>query len=103
MTDKTRIKIVSLWEPWASLVMIGAKKFETRSWWPNYTGPLGIQAAKKWNRELAELCQTEPFETVLAGAGINGPDDFHFGCALGVVELVDIFSTELVRRKVGAR
>lgn len=100
MTNKTQVKAISLWEPWASLVMIGAKKFETRSWWPNYTGPLAIQAAKKWNRELATLCRTEPFKSVLAGAGINSPDDFHFGCALGLVDLIEAISTEAVRGRI---
>lgn len=28
------MKAISLWQPWASLVAIGAKRFETRSWAP---------------------------------------------------------------------
>lgn len=51
-----RIKAVSLWEPWASLMAIGAKKIETRSWHTSYRGPLLICAAKR--RNLSELYHT---------------------------------------------
>lgn len=40
------MKAISLWQPWASLIAIGAKRFETRSWATNYRGPLLICAAK---------------------------------------------------------
>jgi len=41
------MKAISLWQPWASLVACGAKRFETRSWPTRYRGPLLIHAAKK--------------------------------------------------------
>lgn len=93
-----RQKAISLWQPWASLVMLGAKTFETRSWWPNYTGPLVIHAAKKWDRENKYL--GEPFKTVLKDAGITKVTDLHLGCALGTVELLDVVSTEAVRGRI---
>lgn len=40
------MKALSLWQPWASLVAIGAKTIETRSWSTSYRGPLAIHAAK---------------------------------------------------------
>ena len=43
------MKCLSLWQPWASLVVIGAKRFETRSWPTNYRGPLLIHAAQRWS------------------------------------------------------
>lgn len=42
-----KIKAISLWQPWASLIAVGAKKYETRSWKTNYRGPLLICATKK--------------------------------------------------------
>lgn len=42
-----RVKAITLWQPWASLVAVGAKKIETRSWATAYRGPLAIHAAKK--------------------------------------------------------
>jgi activating signal cointegrator 1 len=40
------MKAISLWEPWASLIRTGAKKWETRSWTTNYRGKLLICASK---------------------------------------------------------
>ena len=41
------MKAISLWQPWASLMALGLKKNEIRSWSTNYRGPLLIHAAKK--------------------------------------------------------
>jgi hypothetical protein len=41
------MKVISLWQPWASLIALGIKQFETRSWSTNYRGDLAIHAAKK--------------------------------------------------------
>lgn len=40
------MKIISLWEPWASLVALGWKMIETRSWSTGYRGDVAIHAAK---------------------------------------------------------
>ena len=41
------MKVLSLWQPWASLVAFGRKRIETRSWSTSYRGPLMIHAAKR--------------------------------------------------------
>lgn len=41
------MKAITIWQPWASLLACGAKKFETRSWATDYRGPIAIHAAKK--------------------------------------------------------
>lgn len=40
------MKAISLWQPWASLMAVGAKFNETRSWPTSYRGPLAICSAK---------------------------------------------------------
>jgi hypothetical protein len=40
------MKCLTLTQPWATLVAIGAKQIETRSWSTSYRGPLAIHAAK---------------------------------------------------------
>src|SRR5207249_2427229 len=40
------MKVLSLLQPWATLVVIGAKKIETRSWSTDYRGTLLIHASK---------------------------------------------------------
>jgi hypothetical protein len=65
------VKTLSLLQPWASLVAIGAKKIETRSWAATkYRGPLAIHASARFWREDKELCRQEPFRTPLFDAGL---------------------------------
>lgn len=66
-----RIKVLSLWQPWATLVVAGLKGCETRSWLL-HTGRIGIHAAQRFDRECRALCRTEPFQSLLAGAGFKG-------------------------------
>lgn len=69
------MKALTLTQPWATLVAVGAKKIETRGWSTSYRGPLLIHAGKGLGpvggqRGLVELCQGEPFASVLAMHGI---------------------------------
>lgn len=47
----TRIKAITLIEPYATLIALGKKKIETRSWGTDYRGPLAIHAAKGFTRD----------------------------------------------------
>lgn len=40
------MKAITVQEPWATLIAIGEKHFETRSWKTNYRGRIAIHAAK---------------------------------------------------------
>lgn len=67
------MKVLTLTQPWATLVAIGAKQIETRSWATSYRGPLAIHAAKGLGpvggmRGLIDLCEREPFWGVLREA-----------------------------------
>lgn len=88
------MKCISLWQPWATLMAIGAKTNETRSWATSHRGPLAIHAAKTWNRELAALCQTEPFRSVLVkaaqeanGLATDAEQALSFGVIVAVADL----------------
>lgn len=39
------MKAITLHQPWASLVALGVKSIETRSWSTNYRGPLAVHAS----------------------------------------------------------
>ncbi len=41
------MKAISLHQPFASAIALGAKKIETRGWYTDYRGPLAIHAAKR--------------------------------------------------------
>lgn len=40
------MKLASLWEPWATLMAIDAKRIETRHWYTSYRGWLAIHSTK---------------------------------------------------------
>jgi len=63
------MKALTLTQPWATLVAIGAKSIETRSWYAGYRGPIAIHAAKTFPADCRALCSEEPFRTALCGAG----------------------------------
>jgi activating signal cointegrator 1 len=49
------MKAISLLQPWAQLVAIGAKRIETRSWNTFYKGPVLIHASQKFTKEQDEF------------------------------------------------
>lgn len=60
------MKALTLTQPWASLVAIGAKRIETRSWRTPYRGPLAIHAAKGFPKWAKDTCGEPAFAVELA-------------------------------------
>jgi hypothetical protein len=86
-------RCLSLTQPWATLIALGMKKFETRSWRTNYRGPLAIHAAKGFPRDCIALCYGEPFRSALLRAGYNNPAELPVGQVIAIVYLMDCVST----------
>jgi hypothetical protein len=55
------MKVLTLTQPWASLVALGAKRIETRSWSANYRGPLAIHAAKSMPKDARAFAMFNPW------------------------------------------
>jgi len=92
------MKAISLWQPWASLVAFGEKRFETRSWSTAYRGPIAIHATKTFPASAVYLCANEPpFHATLAKAGFRRPDELPRGAVVAVAELVACISTNDLR------
>ncbi len=66
------LKVISLWEPWATLMALKAKHIETRDWGTAFRGDVAIQATLGGlsQSELFETCAREPFLSVLKLAGV---------------------------------
>ena len=96
-----RIKVISLWEPWATAMRRKLKKNETRSWPTSYRGWLGIQAAKK---EYRPRDYEFEFNAMVQGAGI-WPHHLTttYGHLLCIANLVGCERTEAVRDVVTVR
>lgn len=43
------MKALTIWQPWATLIALGEKCIETRSWSTTYRGPLAIHAGTHWS------------------------------------------------------
>jgi hypothetical protein len=88
------MRALSLWQPWATLLVGGRKRIETRSWPLKHRGPLLIHAAKKWNADLSALCVREPFKDALECLGVfhvnpfTQPPGLPFGAIVGRVNIV---------------
>lgn len=80
------MKTLSLIQPWATLIALGEKKIETRSWKTNYRGPLLIHAGMKLNKRI---CCLVPFVNVLNNHDIVFTTDFPKGSIIAKCELVD--------------
>lgn len=105
------MKAITLYQPWATLVAIGAKRIETRSWFTSYRGPLAIHVSKKipgdakvlcgWTKEpfasalKGELWNSETIQMNLFGQEMTGTryqefrEKLYLGCVIAVCDLID--------------
>jgi hypothetical protein len=96
------MKVLSLTQPWATLICLGAKKIETRSWKTSYRGTLLIHASKSYPKWAKETAAEEPFcsalriESKREGVGIwsYSYPDLPRGQIIGRCVLKDCIRTE---------
>lgn len=104
---------LSLTQPWASLVAVGAKRYETRSWGTSYRGPILIHAAKGFPTSCRSQCELGPFLEALknrpeSGArfAVSNPEHWYhvastryvgglpLGAVVAIARLVNVQPTE---------
>lgn len=87
------MRAISLWQPWASAIAIGAKKIETRGWSTKYRGPLAIHAAKTKDHlgfaERPELMMSLAAGFFLNESKITLPYVFPLGAIVATCTLED--------------
>jgi len=84
-------KVLTVIEPWATLIINGFKKIETRPqgiFWKNYRGIVLIHASKTFTDFVLKLCGQEPFKSLLKLCGIESWNQFQFGSIIGSIEIV---------------
>jgi hypothetical protein len=82
------MKALTLTQPWATLVAVGAKKIETRPWGTTYRGPLAIHAAKGFPDWAQDICFEKEFQSALLDARIWATNDLPLGSVVAVCNLV---------------
>lgn len=84
------MRCITIRQPWATMVALGEKQYETRSWATRHRGDLAIHAGKGLDRKA---CQTEPVRSILAKHGYHA-DNLPKGAVVAVVTLVDCWTAE---------
>jgi activating signal cointegrator 1 len=87
------MKALSLRQPWATLIALGEKQYETRSWSTNYRGQIAIQAAKRMQPDQFEWCAQPTFLHALSRHGIM-IRDLPLGSIVAIVDIVAVYHTE---------
>lgn len=89
------MKCISLWQPWASLWVCGAKVHETRGRAMHCRGPLGVHAALHFTWAERTTMFSPPFASVLrwneadADALMEARMRATLGHIIGIVDVVD--------------
>lgn len=78
------MKVLSIQQPWASVIVLGEKRIETRSWKTKYRGKLLIHSSKGFPKKHSKLLLEKPFCEVV-------PKDYKFplGMIIAECKLVD--------------
>lgn len=84
------MKALTLTQPWATLVSIGAKRIETRSWNTSYRGALAIHAAKGFPMYAKEMMLDDMFISPLARAGYTSIAALPTSAIVATCRLVDV-------------
>ncbi|MER2126314.1 ASCH domain-containing protein [Solibacillus sp.] len=80
------MKVITIKQPWATLIALGEKKFETRSWATKHRGPLAIHAGKSIDRDA---CEYIPIKEALEKHGISNYKELPTGVILATTILTN--------------
>ena len=87
----TPLKAITLWEPFASSMAIGAKHNETRSWPTSHRGDLAICAAKRKMDPLASWLFSNLIRPLIPECPNYQPK---YGICVCIVEVFDCVATD---------
>jgi hypothetical protein len=96
------LRVLSLTQPWATLMILGEKSWETRGVRKGLAGPTGIAASANYPKWARELARTEPFVSVLRRHGLL-PDTLPTGVVLGKAWAHQTVCVESVRDSLEAQ
>lgn len=88
------MKAISLHQPWATAVVLGLKRNETRGWPTRYRGPIAIHAALRWQQDQVVFAR-------LARGHCALPTDLPRGVIVGVAWLTDCVTTSEICPTIG--
>lgn len=90
------IMALTVCQPWASLLAVGAKLNETRNWRTDYRGPLAVHSSKRFPLlDQALLKQQRFFDALRHDYELNafGVPNLPCGAIIAIADLTDCLST----------
>lgn len=92
------MRALTVWQPFASLIVNGCKTFETRTW-PAPQALIGqriaISAAARFTKEQQEFCDDPEFSSFYDNCGLGVCDGLERGVVLGSVLLHSVDRMDL--------
>lgn len=80
-------KAISVRQPYASLIMAGLKKWDTREWPTDYRGKLLIHVSRTTTERELRIAEDDQVAPAIRRLGFASLADMPRGCFLGTVEL----------------
>lgn len=103
------MKVVSVLQPWASLIVMGHQNILPRTWSPMYRGELLIHASKAWGAVQNDICCRPPVReligrqaTYVEVGNATRCIDLPLGKIIGKVNLEDIIDANESSRRMTA-
>lgn len=93
------MKVISLLQPWASLVVLGHKRIETRSWNTKHRGKIWIHASA--GKQGLKLIDSEMWD-LFNHLGFN-VDTLPYGAIIGQANLTWTQRTEVLKERLEER
>ncbi|EDO46391.1 predicted protein [Nematostella vectensis] len=90
---------LSMHQPWASLLVLGIKRVEGRSWYTAHRGRLWIAATAKKPSADEISGVIGMYREMNPDSGVHFPKEYPTGCLLGCVDLEDCLSQEEYRER----
>lgn len=81
------MKALTIHQPWATLLALGFKAWETRGWATTYRGPVMIHAGLEWTKLQRQLLQGQPFSQRLHTIPLRWVEPCPRGAVLALADL----------------
>jgi len=95
-------KVITIRQPYATLIVLGLKEFETRKWRTHYRGPLVIHASKR-KMKTPQLLLVDWLLSNVSRVYHDQLKAFSYGAAVGRVELIECKPQSSYRKNIKRR
>ena len=92
------MNVISIIQPWAELIVIGAKHYETRTWSTNARGRILIHASGKRDKDFERISQSGHFKTFLTGD--HAYKYLSFGAIIGEATIEGVYACDVARNHI---